>query len=99
MKRLYVVVRADLAHGLQLAQACHAAREFSLAHPGDASGENLVVLEAANETAVNAGGIFDPTWLSSMSAYGVLRCMDFCHTNDNAAIDYTDIATDACSTV
>ena len=49
MNRLYVVVRADLPRGLQLAQACHAAREFSLNYPGDAQGENLVVLEVPSE--------------------------------------------------
>lgn len=52
MKRLYVVVRADLERGLQLAQACHAVRELSLEHPEDAEGENLVVLEVPDEAGL-----------------------------------------------
>lgn len=46
VKRLYIVVRRDLPTGLQLAQACHATREFTLAHPNADVGENLVVLHA-----------------------------------------------------
>lgn len=48
-KRLYVVVRADIPAGLQMAQACHVTREFTLAHPEEDVGENLVVLHAPNE--------------------------------------------------
>ena len=33
MDRLYIVVRADLAPGLQLAQACHALQAFNDQHP------------------------------------------------------------------
>lgn len=46
MKRLYVVVRPDLPVGLQMAQACHAVREFTAQHPAVDVGENLVVLHA-----------------------------------------------------
>jgi hypothetical protein len=46
MKRLYIVVRGDLPPGLQLAQACHAAREFTRRRPDEDVGENLVVLQA-----------------------------------------------------
>lgn len=46
VKRLYVVVRHDLPLGLQMAQACHAAREFTLQHEEDV-GDNLVVLHAS----------------------------------------------------
>jgi len=46
MEPLYVVVRKDIASGLQLAQACHATREFTKQWPEDGVGENLVVLEA-----------------------------------------------------
>jgi hypothetical protein len=46
MRRLYVVVRDDLAPGLQMAQACHAVREFTLRRPDVDVGENLVVLGA-----------------------------------------------------
>lgn len=49
MKRLYVVVRGDLPIGLQMAQACHAAREFALKWPEVDAGENLVVLQAQHE--------------------------------------------------
>ena len=49
MKRLYVVVRADIPAGLQLAQACHVTREFTRAHPEEDVGENLVVLAAKSE--------------------------------------------------
>lgn len=47
MKRLYIVVRNDIAPGLQMAQACHAAREFTL-KSGEDVGENLVVLHASH---------------------------------------------------
>jgi hypothetical protein len=46
VKRLYVVVRNDLPLGLQMAQACHAARKFTLQHREDV-GDNLVVLHAS----------------------------------------------------
>lgn len=51
MKRLYVVVRSDLPPGLQMAQACHAARAFAVENPwaNDKAGENLVVLSVPNE--------------------------------------------------
>ena len=48
MKRLYIVVRSDISPGLQLAQACHAAREFTRLLPGEDVGDNLVVLGAAS---------------------------------------------------
>lgn len=47
MKRLYIVVRNDIRAGLQIAQACHAAREFTL-RSGEDVGENLVVLHASH---------------------------------------------------
>lgn len=56
MSRMYVVVRNDLAPGLQIAQACHAAYAFGLYSP-DESRENLVVLstdKASLETLVAA---------------------------------------------
>lgn len=52
MKRLYVVVRSDLPAGLQMAQACHATREFGLLHPGEDVGDNLVVLHVPDEGAL-----------------------------------------------
>lgn len=48
IKRLYVVVRSDLPLGLQMAQACHATREFTREHPEDDVGDNLVVLHASH---------------------------------------------------
>jgi hypothetical protein len=47
MDALYVVVRHDLGAGLQMAQACHAVREFTREHPADGVGDNLVVLETS----------------------------------------------------
>jgi hypothetical protein len=49
MKRLYVVVRADLPIGLQMAQACHAVRAFARTCREVDPGENLVVLNAHGE--------------------------------------------------
>lgn len=46
-KCLYVVVRKDLAPGLQMAQACHAVREFTREHPKEDVGDNLVALNAS----------------------------------------------------
>lgn len=43
---LYVVVRNDIPPGLQMAQACHATREFTLYSDVD-PGDNLVVLGAS----------------------------------------------------
>lgn len=54
MTRLYVIVRSDLAPGLQVAQACHAVAAFAYehrqAHDAWVEGEsNLVVLQARDE--------------------------------------------------
>lgn len=49
MKRLYVVVRGDLPAGLQMAQACHAARAFARPWSLD---ENLIVLNAPDQPAL-----------------------------------------------
>jgi peptidyl-tRNA hydrolase len=47
-KRLYLIVRSDIAPGLQAAQACHAATQFCLDHPDSAQDwkeeENLILL-------------------------------------------------------
>lgn len=61
MKRLYVVVRDDLPPGLQMAQACHAVREFTLKYPELDVGENLVVLQAKGEAQL-LRLCFDNTW-------------------------------------
>lgn len=46
MEKLYIVVRADLAPGLQLPQACHALQAFNDQHPDRARAwrGNLAVL-------------------------------------------------------
>jgi hypothetical protein len=54
MDRLYVITRADLAPGAQLAQACHAVSAFAVANPEQhlewhTHGQNLVVLAAGDE--------------------------------------------------
>lgn len=54
MQRLFVVVRSDIAPGLQLAQACHAVAAFGSAFPGPFRawhlGEsNIVCLQARDE--------------------------------------------------
>lgn len=45
-KCLYVVVRKDLAPGLQMAQACHAAFAYGF-YGSDDVGENLIALGAS----------------------------------------------------
>lgn len=57
MEKLYVIVRADLAPGLQIAQACHAVQTFCLAHPTTfhnwaAGPGNLVVLHAPDQMSL-----------------------------------------------
>lgn len=52
-ERLYVVVRADLPIGLQLAQAAHAAVQFERCCP-ELQHENLVVLHVPDEDALDA---------------------------------------------
>ncbi len=57
MQRLYVVVRADLDPGAQLAQSCHAlssfAHQYRAQHDAWQAGEqNLVVLSVPNENAL-----------------------------------------------
>jgi peptidyl-tRNA hydrolase len=57
MDRLYVVVRADLEPGAQLAQSCHAlsafAHQYRAQHDAWQVGEqNLVVLSVPNENAL-----------------------------------------------
>jgi hypothetical protein len=43
---LYIVVRNDISAGLMMAQACHAAREYTL-HSREDPGDNLVCLQAS----------------------------------------------------
>ena len=50
MEKLYVIVRNDLTPGLQIAQACHALREFVADHPAldrawHEGQRNIVVLQ------------------------------------------------------
>lgn len=57
--RLYIVVRADLPAGLQVAQAIHAAFQFSQQHPDlvrpwHQDSQYLVVLAAPSEHALRA---------------------------------------------
>ncbi len=57
MKRCYVLVRADLAPGAQLAQSCHAlssfAHQYRAQHEAWQEGEqNLVVLSVPDELAL-----------------------------------------------
>ena len=47
MEKTYVVVRNDIRPGLQIAQACHAAIEFTQQH--GVLSDNLVVLQVENE--------------------------------------------------
>lgn len=54
MDRLYIVTRADLPAGAQIAQSCHALRAFVEAHPEidrawHTAGGNLVCLSVADE--------------------------------------------------
>jgi len=48
----YIVVRADLAPGAQLAQACHVMKAFTRAHPECDGIENVAVLAAPDEDAL-----------------------------------------------
>lgn len=53
--KLYIIVRNDLAPGLQAAQACHALREFVSAHPEidavwHADSKTLVLLGVPTES-------------------------------------------------
>lgn len=57
MQKLYVIVRADLEPGAQLAQSNHATAEFSVAHPDAfrdwaANQRNIVCLNAPNEATL-----------------------------------------------
>lgn len=57
--RLYIVTRADLAPGLQCAQACHTLRAFVAEHPElerawYEQSNTLVVLEVPDESALAA---------------------------------------------
>lgn len=51
MDRLYVLVRSDLAPGLQLAQACHALQAFNDQHPARAKAwaGNIAVLAVSSQ--------------------------------------------------
>jgi len=58
MGRLYVVTRADLAPGAQLAQSCHAVSAFAARFPEEhrkwhTAAQNLVVLSVADEKALS----------------------------------------------
>jgi len=53
-QKLYIIARADLAPGLQAAQACHALRLFAEEHPEEEQkwyeeSNNIVLLQVPNE--------------------------------------------------
>jgi peptidyl-tRNA hydrolase len=53
MEKLYIIVRNDLSPGLQVAQACHALREFIADHPKldqewHTKHKNIVVLQVSD---------------------------------------------------
>lgn len=81
MKRLYVVVRSDLRTGLKMAQACHAAREFTLERPAEDVGDNLVVLEASEERlallVAKASGVCSVTEFHEPDLGGELTAVAF----------------------
>lgn len=59
MEKLYVVVRADLPAGAQLAQACHGLRAFVATHPEIdrqwyETSNNLVCLQVRSEAELHA---------------------------------------------
>lgn len=59
MKKLFVVIRNDLDHGLQLAQAIHAAMLFGYEHPEETKAwiegsNNIIVKRVADETELKA---------------------------------------------
>lgn len=56
---------------------------------------NIKIFEAANETLIGNGVLFDATWISSVQSWDVLRLMDFMNTNNSGAVNYSDIATDS----
>jgi len=82
MDRVYIVVRKDLPVGLQMAQACHAARAWGGTPPHD---ENLVVLHAENEDHLR--GILERLHLADVSA----RCFQ----EPDLGYQLTAIATDS----
>ena len=59
MNKLYVICRADLQPGAQLAQSCHALSAFAESHrelhrEWQAANRNLVCLQIADEPALQA---------------------------------------------
>lgn len=55
--KLYILVRADLSPGLQIAQSCHALRAFAAAHPDAdrtwfANSNNIVALSVPDEATL-----------------------------------------------
>jgi peptidyl-tRNA hydrolase len=57
VKKLYVIVRADLPPGAQLAQSCHVVSAFAVAHPElhrawHTDGQNLVCLQVPDRRAL-----------------------------------------------
>ncbi len=55
---------------------------------------NIRLFKAALESNLNAGEIFDPTWLTNTSQWKILRLMEWMKANDNPAVDYTDLSSD-----
>lgn len=54
MEKIYIIVRNDIAPGLQAAQACHALREFAAEHPEIEArwfreSNNIVILQIESE--------------------------------------------------
>lgn len=80
-KRLYVVVRADIPVGYQMAQACHAAAAIGAAQPEAlAKYPTIVILDVADErmlkavlhgTNASAVPFFEPDLGGEMTAFAV----------------------------
>jgi hypothetical protein len=62
MNKLYVLVRGDLTHGQQMAQACHALADFMLYHNTSCSccpdlrwsNDTIVILKTKNEQELSS---------------------------------------------
>jgi len=73
MKKLYIIVRADLPPGAQLAQSCHVVSAFAVAHPElhrawHADGQNLVCLQVPDRRALELlGSEISPQAFASFS--------------------------------
>lgn len=61
----------------------------------DQSINSIRVFRASDEAALDAGDVFQPEWLASISGVSVIRVMDWLAVNNSNAVNFSDLPTES----